>query len=343
MDVHTLAKYPFLHETLIYIKQKNITLEDLIHDRAFAEARACGKNRVLEVIDNREIKQKPLLRESESLMELLEYVVSRIIVSCVNDSHLIRWYALAEAIKANRELENEEIQFALNAASELSVNALMDDGIVKIHFTDYLKYSSQIRDKEWKLVNRDLVGGYVLLPKEKFTRLLREALRMKFESELPLPVTKEIISAFQNDVNEIKNKVEIMKKMFEPKGFGKMSITKMPPCMRHMLGMIQNGENLSHMGRFSLTTFLRVVGASSEEIIKIFATAPDFKESMTRYQVEHITGVISSTEYTPPSCSTMKSHGVCYNPDTLCKQEWMGHPLKYYRYKERQKMKAKKK
>jgi DNA primase large subunit len=341
MDVHTLAKYPFLRETLVYIKERNMTLEDLIHDRAYAEARACGKSRVLEVIENREIKQKPLLRESECLMELLEYVVSRIIVSCVNDSHLIKWYALAEAIKTNRELENENVKFVLNVAAELGANALVDNSFIKVHFTDYLRYSSQIRGMEWKLVNRDLVDGCVLLPKEKFTRLLREVLRMKFELELPLPVTKEIISAFQSDVKEIKNKVEVKKKTFEAKGFGKMSITKMPPCMRHMLGMIQGGENLSHMGRFSLTAFLRVVGASSEDIIKIFATAPDFNESKTRYQVEHITGVISRTEYTPPSCSTMKSHGICYNPDNICMQKWMSHPLKYYRWKERLKTKGK--
>ena len=31
----------------------------------------------------------------------------------------------------------------------------------------------------------------------------------------------------------------------------------------------------------------------------------------------------------------MKTNGLCYNPDTLCQQEWMNHPLTYYRVKMR--------
>ena len=56
---------------------------------------------------------------------------------------------------------------------------------------------------------------------------------------------------------------------------------------------------------------------------------------VTEYQIEHITGTTSPTEYTPPECSTMKSYGVCPGGDALCHQEWMTHPLKYYRYKAR--------
>ena len=29
----------------------------------------------------------------------------------------------------------------------------------------------------------------------------------------------------------------------------------------------------------------------------------------------------------------MKTNGICYNPDSLCEQEWMNHPLTYYRVK----------
>ena len=37
--------------------------------------------------------------------------------------------------------------------------------------------------------------------------------------------------------------------------------------------------------------------------------------------------------YSPPECKTMKTNGLCYSPDKLCEQEWMNHPLKYYRTK----------
>jgi DNA primase large subunit len=67
---------------------------------------------------------------------------------------------------------------------------------------------------------------------------------------------------------------------------------------------------------------------SADEIIKLFGTSPDFDESKTRYQVEHITGKISGTEYTPPECDTMRTYGICIDADSLCKR--ISHPLSYY-------------
>ena len=63
--------------------------------------------------------------------------------------------------------------------------------------------------------------------------------------------------------------------------------------------------------------------------MRLFATAPDFKESFTRYQVEHITGTTSNTKYSPPKCDTLVSSGVCPGPNALCRQ--IRHPLSYYR------------
>jgi DNA primase large subunit len=73
----------------------------------------------------------------------------------------------------------------------------------------------------------------------------------------------------------------------------------------------------------------------ANEIIKQFSLSPDFDPKKSRYQVEHITGVISSTSYTPPECNTMRTYRICFDPDDLCKQDWMTHPLKYYRAKTR--------
>ena len=103
--------------------------------------------------------------------------------------------------------------------------------------------------------------------------------------------------------------------------------------MRKLLEMIRAGENVPHSGRFALVAFLHTLGMDSEEILRTFSTSPDFDESKSRYQIQHISGEISGTEYTPPECSTMKSYGICFDPDDLCAREWMTHPLKYYRAK----------
>ncbi|MDD3071462.1 MAG: DNA primase regulatory subunit PriL, partial [Methanoculleus horonobensis] len=57
---------------------------------------------------------------------------------------------------------------------------------------------------------------------------------------------------------------------------------------------------------------------------------PDFDPDMTMYQVEHISGR-SGTEYTPPSCATMRTFGICANRDRDCDR--VNHPLSYYRLK----------
>ena len=87
--------------------------------------------------------------------------------------------------------------------------------------------------------------------------------------------------------------------------------------------------NLAHPSRFFITTFLSSLNQNPESVMRLFATAPDFKESFTRYQVEHITGTTSSTKYSPPKCDTLVSSGVCPGPNALCRQ--IRHPLSYYR------------
>ena len=60
--------------------------------------------------------------------------------------------------------------------------------------------------------------------------------------------------------------------------------------------------------------------------------SPDFDESKSIYQIKHITGELNGTEgYTPPECSTMKTNGICYDPDDLCAKEFLNHPLTYFR------------
>ena len=103
--------------------------------------------------------------------------------------------------------------------------------------------------------------------------------------------------------------------------------------MKQLLGMTQAGENVPHVGRFAIATFLHHIGLSSDQILSLFSSSPDFDVSKARYQVEHVTGKISGTEYTPPSCDTMISNGICFNPDSLCNKSWLTHPLTYYKTK----------
>lgn len=335
MNLAQLASYPFLKESMAYLKENGPSLYELLHDIAYERTIAQGKERVLEALDKGEIKGLGFISEADNIAELLSYVVARILVSCVNDTYLIKRYALAEAKSANLKLQNEDFNFVVWVADQFDLDVNQDNGMCKIHFTKYLKNTSQMRAKEWKIVNQNIKNGYVFLDKNRLARVIQQALQRRIEGELPASVNDDILKDLDNHIKAIRKAVDERKNTFKAQDFGKVRVTKLPPCIRHLLAKVQANENLSHSGRFALTTFFHALGMSSDEIIRLFAASPDFDESKTRYQIEHITGKISGTEYTPPECSTMKSYSICFGEDRLCKKDWMTHPLKYYRVKDK--------
>jgi DNA primase large subunit len=335
MELTQLANYPFLSKATKYLKEQGPPLNELLHDIAYERTRVQGKERVLEAISEGSIKDHGQISDADSLAELLSYVTARILVSCVNDPYLIKRYALAEAVAAKNRLEVEDFAFVVDVAREFDLDVIIENSMCKIHFTQYLRNTSQMRSKPWKIANQELQKGYVILDKNRLARVIQQALQTKIEGELPAEVNNEILKDLDSHISVIKKTIEEKKDTFKAQDFGKLRVTKLPPCMRQLLAKVQAGENLPHSGRFALTSFLHSLGMSSEEVLLLFATSPDFDESKTRYQIEHITGKISGTEYTPPECSTMKSYGICYGEDSLCRKEWMTHPLKYYRTKDK--------
>jgi DNA primase large subunit len=92
-------------------------------------------------------------------------------------------------------------------------------------------------------------------------------------------------------------------------------------CPQTLYQAFSSGRHLSHIGRFTLTSFLINIGMPSEKVIELFRNISDFNERMTRYQVEHVAGERGSrTQYITPKCDTLKTHGVCTSPDELCQK-----------------------
>jgi len=145
-----------------------------------------------------------------------------------------------------------------------------------------------MRSPEWKLINRDLSDGYVSVTSRELARMIQEYLRRKNERELPVPVDQELQTRFKTDIQELREIINERKRQFEAKDFGKISVVKLPPCIKQLLGMTQNGENVPHVGRFALASFLHTLGLSTEDILKTFATSPDFDINKARYQIDNI-------------------------------------------------------
>lgn len=331
MDIRKLARYPYLEEAADYIKGSSISIPDLLDDPAYEEARIAGRRRVFEALEGMEIKDHSLVSDAEIQIELLSYPIARMIVSCVGDPFLIRRYALSEAKTGTKRWLDEDNDFIKGLSEQLEVDMKMEDGHIRTHFTDFLRNTAQLRSKGWKLINQRVEDGYVTLNRQKYVRVLQEALRRKIEGELPLQVNEKILQTFREATLELIDKIQERKSKYKAEDLGKIRTTRLPPCMHKLLATVQTGENIPHTGRFALTAFLRHLGIRPDDIVKMFSAIPDFDEGKTRYQIEHISGITSGTKYTPPECSTMKSYGICYNPDELCKR--IKHPLSYYRLK----------
>jgi len=105
-----------------------------------------------------------------------------------------------------------------------------------------------------------------------------------------------------------------------------------PSCIKSVYDRIAAGRPASHIGRFALTSFLLNIGMSVEDVFKFFRSVSDFNERLTRYQVEHIAGTRGSgTRYTPPNCTTLRTHGICILPEPECKRAI--NPLVCYKRK----------
>ena len=335
MDGRTAAMFPFLKGSGRYASEHGPDLETVLTSDIYESARQRGLDRVLGAIRNHTIESVPLVGSNAEwlcLNEILSYPYARILVSVINDRLLTKRYALAEAEHMNTLLTDVKSAIPL-IVSEMEINAKKgEEGIMNMHFADYLRFSYVMKATEWKLINMDVRNGYVRLTDEKFIRLLQNAYRVRLEEELPLNVPDGVRALVEPETEIVLAELEKMKNRLSPTGGQEVKNEFLPPCIRAIISMAQNGQNLPHSARFALVSYLHALGMSYDQIIAVFAASPDFDESKSEYQIKHITGELAGTDgYTPPECGTMKTNGICYEPDALC--EKIKHPLNYYRIK----------
>jgi DNA primase large subunit len=328
-----LARYPFLKETTEYVKRLDLKVEDLTNPE-FAQVLERAEERVEEAILYVLVSRK--LRNEE--IEVLSFPAAIMLVVATENAFIKKRYALAEAKQAYSDMKFESKERILAIGQNFVWNlAVNTDGKVPfefiLHFTDYLKNTTHLREKKWKLVNRLLSGGNVYLTRNETARLLSEEVRKYIEKRLEVKDPPKFPQKIIEKAEKIKNlSVEKIGKT-ETEGFPKTLVkTAFPPCINNLYQAVSSGRHLSHIGRFTLTSFLTNIGMPPENVIELFRSFSDFNERMTRYQVEHIAGERGSkTRYVTPKCETLQTHGVCINPDEICQR--IRHPLGYYRRK----------
>lgn len=329
-----LAKYPFLKETAVLVKQLGLKIEEVANpDMAVILNRA--EERVREAIRSISVGKK-----REANVEIPSFPVAIMLAIATKSSFIKKRYALAEAKQAFIDMQTESNEKILAIARDFGWDiALNRDFALPLEFTvnfaDYLRNTAHLRDKKWKLVNRLLANGKVYLNKHDAARLLQEEVQRRIEKRLEateLPTIPAKITEIATQLLELaKEKIGE-----EETEFSKVvTQSAFPPCIVALYEAASKGRHLSHVGRFTLTSFLVNIGMAPDNVAELFKSFSDYNERLTRYQIEHIAGERGSrTRYTPPQCTTLQTHGVCVNPDALCRR--IRHPLAYYKRKQKQ-------
>jgi len=277
--------------------------------------------------------------------EIAGYVVSRIIVSCIGDVQLIDRLTRYEAERAYQFLVsetgtedgekgwNENVMLDADEFSPASKYLAFEFGIDitkgKMPLADYVEIIAPLHEARFKLVNRIVQHGFVTIRQEERYELLRERIRVILRRELPYrSIPRQVCELLAPFAEQIKK--EYQEKMLQ--NFGAIEDSAFPPCIQSLIHAITSGANLTHPGRFSLTSFLHNIGMEKTRIAELFSRAPDFDAEKTMYQVGHITGG-GGTQYSAPACAAMRTTGLCTHPDAIC--EKISHPLSYYKLKKR--------
>jgi len=341
-----LAKYPFLKASSAYVSSLGLDIKAL-STPALSSAISRALGRVKEAI--RFGKIGPGL--SDEVSELLSFPIAVAMISAVGNEYLKRRYALAEAKRAEELLAREPVEKLLSIAEDFGwrikpIEALSWHGFLyefSLSLPDYLKNASLIKDKRWKLVNRHIVSGGVLITRAEMARLLAEEVRRRVEGILSKPI-KEVPAPLVPHVERVRALLSELKagEAIKLEESGELFLEAFPPCMKAIYVALSERKHVPHAGRFAFTAFLLHIGMSVDDVVELFRQVADFSERITRYQVEHIAGERGGkVRYTPPSCDAMRSYGLCVGADELCAK--IRHPLSYYARRARElKRRAKK-
>ncbi|HTZ62110.1 MAG TPA: hypothetical protein VMC82_05680 [Thermoplasmata archaeon] len=341
------SAYPFLPGAEAVLGDEPVSVRALLEDPAYERARSIGRARILAAADDpRASRDLAELDGAEPEVRYLSLLFDEIVLGAAPSAAPLRRWAVAEAKRYHARLASVPVEELVEVAHRLGfpLEARADDRVAW-RLVDYLRLAVPIREADFRLTRQDLDAGAVVVGRVRGARVLQEAIRLKLGT--PAPLAEDVRAMVRNREAELL--ASVAQRMPAPVARtaapgGALRPEWFPPCIRKMRRTLEAGENLSHAGRFALAAFLHRAGADFETIVDAYRGAPDFDESITRYQVEHITHRDGGLGYEPPECDTLRSHGLCFRDgdptasqpsdrarDPRCFDPKLRHPLQYYR------------
>lgn len=336
-DLVRLAYYPFLPEVRDVVRELGPDPQDLLAGRAYDGVRRRAEERVKRAFGSDLIETGDVGSEHRALEEILSHAVARMLLVCLGDRIVASRYAAKEAARVRRVLKTEEDPVVEDMAATLGVP--FDAGVDgwRIHFSDLLK---RVPSKpEWKLVLQTLRAGWVDLDRRGLEGLVEEALRRRLETELHREMGKsaatDMVTMLAPVLDRLRPDLEEARKDWNTGDFGPVREGAFPPCIQQLFEQMKAGAMIPHHGRFAFASFLGTIGMSADQILDFMTQIPNFNREKSEYQIRHIAGELSVEAYTPPSCGTMQTNGICplERRDEICGR--IKHPLSYYRIKQK--------
>jgi DNA primase large subunit len=338
------AQYPFTTRASDEVAKMGLDFGDLA-DPMYVRVLNRAQGRVNEAIVYGRVESKI----ADAPSELLSYALAGAFVVSIGDLYLTRRYAVAEAKRVhdilreepNRRVVADLVRDELGWDVKLvipTVEEELEDDIKMVYcfdlyFAYYLSASTSFKETEWKMGNKVVRDGYVLLTQKQLARLVENMVEKETIERLSRPVKIKLPEAMLVRVGEIRVLLDKNRPKVTPDQIPSQMVRgAFPPCISYYLEGVTAGRKAGHIERFALVSFLANVQMGDEDIIKLFSVS-DFSESLTRYQVEHISGTRRGGKpYTPPTCKTLQSHGICRAQSDgrrICGN--IAHPLQYYR------------
>ena len=303
-DLLFCSHYPFSRQAKDAVSDSGVELSYSLVEKA--------EQRLSNALVSGKIKKLADLPSAQQ-EELAVYAVCRMIASAANNRYIINRYAVAEAKRAGEYLASDEgarPEYIQEVAGEFGIKLVAQGKSFLIPLSSYLSFTP--RSIDYKLTNREVEKGMVLVSAHERLRILEEAVKKRIEGSLP------IRAKFSEEVQEAAKRMLTLIPKLEIAAT-KVGQENYPPCIKKLLEDLSLSINLPHTARVALAIYLVNAGATTDKIVDYFRGAPDFSEKTTRYQVEHI----RTRKYNMPSCSTMDSYGICI-AECRC-----GTPLRY--------------
>ena len=336
-DTLELAKYPFLPEAGRYIRDRQFSIESLGTDPDLKGIIEGAYLRVKTAADggiHRSEKSRPDT-------EIFSFLLAIVLLKLSRSRELVSKFVMAESRRAERYLEGDLALRAGGARQSaatyrggrgagpspeaggaprgrgtdriirmiedlFSVRVRRDGSDILVPVADYVRRAVLFHESPWKLVNRRVGGGMVMLTPHEAVRLIRPELNQYISERIRSTPAPPSLPNFEEPVRAL---AELAKRF----RVAMPVLTEYPPCIKHAIRVLEEGGNLPHSGRFMLASYLLKSGQTVEQVEPLFRNAPDYNERTTLYQLKQIAG----REYTCPSCEKIRGNDMCF-PVSAC-------------------------